>query len=111
MNHRPGYSVDVFDVALALSSRVCNSQDFSAGESQGARPGWSERKNQAAKPSRIAGMASRRNIHCQLARPPRWFQSSSKPEIGQPITPETGPAVMNSATTPARALAGNQERR
>ena len=69
--------------------------------------GLSASTQYTAVPSKIAGRPSMRNSHCHPDSPPPRIPSNA-PEIGLPITPAKGLAVMNQATARARALTGNQ---
>src|SRR5580658_191474 len=104
------------DAKAALAVRpslpsVAVNQLHSGAESHAASCGRSMIRKRAKIPSRTAGRPSRRNSHRQPASPWTLCKPRSAPESGPPRMPETGPAVINMATTRARACAGNQLRK
>ena len=59
-------------------------------------------------PSSTEGMPSMMNSHCQPFSPITPSSPSNSPEIGAPITVETGTAMANAARKRARYSAGYQ---
>src|SRR5208282_3187674 len=93
------------DSACRSPANLSSNQARSSPLSQAASSGRSDRVQNTTAPSRIAGKPSIKNIHCHPDNP-FPLSPSSAPEIGLPIMPATGFAIMNQAT--ARARAGNQ---
>src|SRR5205814_9691903 len=85
----------------------CDSQAFSSFDSHVAVLGISGNPQYTTSPKMTAGRASKTNNHCHPASLPIG-STSNKPEIGLPMTPANGFAVMNKATARARAPDGNQ---
>ena len=84
-----------------------NTIRFSSSLSHLALAGPSGSNHKVATPQTSDGIPSRISIHCQPCRP--WpFKPSSQPEIGAPITLDSGTAARNKAMNRARVAAGNQ---
>jgi hypothetical protein len=76
-------------------------------DSQVAVSGRSASVRSTTTPRMIAGSPSAMNSHCQPLSPNAPSSSSSIPEIGPPITEDSGTATRNQASIRVRYWVGN----